>query len=159
MLETALEQMETEDNFNELALAAIGQTETQRLEMLRHQATEAANLQNGKDTAMLDWQTGSDPLKAAAKIDHLLKAGGAEYILMGHMACGIANLRILKDADNWKKEVMELLRTMECEYAQEHGCGRIKWDLLTHLSPLWAEKWKMMKLEKDPEKILNPTII
>lgn len=158
-LEIALEQMETEDGFNELALAAFGKVEMERLESVRHLVTEAANLHNGEDSALLDWQQDSQPLEAVKKIEKLLDAGRTSYVLMGHLTCGANHLRILADAQRWKEQVVQILRVLGCQYGQEHGCGQIKWDLLKALSPTRAEKWKTMKRQQDPEGMLNRMIL
>lgn len=119
-LETALEQLEPEDGFQELALAAIGESEMESFELLRHAVTEASGLYHDKESVMIDWRAKENTSATARVVSDLLK--NADYTLMGHLSEGLTTLHILENAGQWTGQVVNILCEMECGYSMEHGC-------------------------------------
>lgn len=122
-LETALELLEPEDDFCELALAATNETEFARLESYRHMITEMTGLYHDKKAALLDWKT-ENPMQMAKNVTELLDS--VEYALLGHMHDGLTTLHILDAVDCWENMVQEILHKENCQYSTEHGCGKRK---------------------------------
>lgn len=106
-LEAALELLETEDSFNELALAATNATEFVRLENFRHIVTEKASENHGKKTALFEWESGENALMTVESMTEMLL--NAEYVLLGHMARGMTTLHVLDDAEQWEGQIKGLL--------------------------------------------------
>lgn len=123
-LEAALELLEEEDDFNELALAATNETEFVRLEIFRHEVTEAVSLIHDRRTALLDWESEENPLSAVRAVTDLLR--NTENVLLGHLPRGMATLYILDEAEKMEEAVIRLLLGKKCNYSTEHGCGKRK---------------------------------
>lgn len=123
-LDVALELLEPEDDFNEMALAATNETEFARLEIFRHEVTEAASLIHDRRTALLDWESEENPLSTVRAVTELLQ--NTESVLLGHLPRGLATLYILDEAEKREEAVIKLLLEKKCNYSTEHGCGKRK---------------------------------
>lgn len=130
-LEIALGHLEAEDPLHESALAAANDTELERFEMLRHTVTEAAGLHHNNNTALIDWYAKEEPFCTVEIIAELVR--DTDCAMMGHMYGGMATLHILRDAGLYTDQVMNKLKEMNCGYSREHGCGKLKKELLKRL--------------------------
>lgn len=127
-LEIALDYLETEDSLHESALAAVNDTELERFEMIGHMITEAAGLHRDNDTALIDWCAKEKLFCTVEIIAELVQ--DTDCAMMGHMYGGMATLHILRDAGMYTELVMNKLKEMNCRYSKEHGCGKLKKELL-----------------------------
>ena len=163
-LEAALTALEQCGAMADMALAAAGGRDFERLGRLRHLLTEAANLaDSGRHPLLADITAPlSEWPEVIQFIVSTLKKTGLTYTLMGHLLWGSISLRfpgIQQSAENVLINLLKEAVLQRCRCEGDHGIGRIKRNQFRLLNPLEEAAILELKNKLDPAGRINPEVL